>query len=80
MRTSRAEATTVGERLGRLAGPLTQMRDQLTDAVGEAQERLVGARDSAVDAIVEKPLRWTLVAFAAGLLVGAILGYRRADY
>jgi hypothetical protein len=56
------------------------MKNRLTSAVGDAQDRLMGARDSAGDAIAENPLRWTMAAFVAGLIVGAILGYRRADY
>jgi hypothetical protein len=53
------------------------MKDRLTDAVGNAQDRFEGARDSAVGAIAERPLRWTIVAFVAGLIVGAILENRR---
>jgi ElaB/YqjD/DUF883 family membrane-anchored ribosome-binding protein len=77
MRTSQVEATAA---VGRLGEPLTEMKNRLTGAVGDAQDRLMGARDSAGDAIAENPLRWTMAAFVAGLIVGAILGYRRADY
>ena len=77
MRTSRAQATGVGARLGRMAEPLTEMKDRLTDAVGNAQDRFEGARDSAVGTIAERPLRWTIVAFVAGLIVGVILENRR---
>jgi hypothetical protein len=80
MSTLRAEATEAGARLARLAEPLTEMKDRLTDAVGDAQGRLVGARDSAFEAIADKPFRWTVVTFVAGVVVGAILGSRRADY
>ncbi len=80
MKTSRAETTAAArERLERMAAPLTDMKNRLTGAVGEAHERLAGARDSAFDAIAEKPLRWSLVAFAAGLVVGAALGYTRGE-
>jgi len=70
-----------------MAEPLTEMKDRLTDAVGNAQDRFEGARDrfegardSAVGAIAEKPFRWTIAAFVVGLIVGAILENRRADY
>ncbi len=77
MHTSRAESTGLGARLGRIAEPLTEMKDRLTDAVGNAQDRFEGARDSAVEVITEKPLRWTIAAFVAGLILGAILENRR---
>ena len=77
MKTSRAEATAAaGERLERLAAPLMDVKNRLT---GEAHERLAAARDSAFDAIAEKPLRWSLVAFAAGLVLGTALGYARGE-
>lgn len=79
MRTSRAEANTAIERLERLAEPLTDMRHKLTDAIGDTQDRLVEARDSAGDTIADHPLRWTLAAFVAGLIVGAILGHQRTQ-
>jgi hypothetical protein len=56
------------------------MKDRLTDAVGSAQDRFEGARNSAGEAIAGKPFRWTIAAFVAGLIVGAILENRRADY
>jgi ElaB/YqjD/DUF883 family membrane-anchored ribosome-binding protein len=79
MRASQAAAAASG-RLERLAEPLTEVKDRLAGAVGNAQHRLGGARDSAGDAIAESPFRWTLLAFVAGLIIGAALGYRRADY
>ena len=81
MSTLRAEATEAGARLARLAKPpLTEMEDRLAGAVGDARGRLVGARGSAFEAIADKPFRWTVVAFVAGIVVGAILGSRRVDY
>ena len=79
MRSSQAEAATAIERMGRLAEPLTDMGHKLTDAIGDTQDRLVEARDSAGDAIADHPLRWTLAAFVAGLIVGAILGNQRTQ-
>jgi predicted transcriptional regulator len=79
MRTSRAEATGAGGHLERFGAPLTEIKDKLTDAVGEIREHVAGTRESAFNAIADKPLRWTLAAFAAGLVLGAVFGYRRPD-
>lgn len=80
MKTSQAGITNLGGRLQRLAETLSEMKDGLTDAVGDAQDSLAGARESAVDAIADRPLRWTMMALVAGLVVGAIVGYRRSGH
>src|SRR5262245_5337540 len=74
MKTWRAEATAAGERL---VAPLSGAKDRLTEAVGNAQERVSAVHDSAFALIAERPLRAALIAFAAGLIVGAALAHGR---
>lgn len=77
MKTWRAEATAAGERL---AAPLSDVKDRVTEVAGEAQERVSGARDFAFGAIAERPLRSALIAFAAGLILGAAFAQRRSGW
>jgi hypothetical protein len=76
MRTLQAESTALSARLGHLAEQLSDIMDRLTGGAADARDRLSSARESAGEAIAERPLRWTLLAFAAGVVVGAIVGYR----
>jgi ElaB/YqjD/DUF883 family membrane-anchored ribosome-binding protein len=77
MRIWRAEPTDAGERLQRLAEPIQDVKNRLTGAMGEAQKRFIGARASASGKVADHPLRWIMIALAAGAILGAALVHRR---
>ena len=78
MRIWRAEPTDGPQRLQRLAAPLEDVKSRLTGVMGEVQKHFMGARDSASGAIADHPLRWSVIALAAGVILGAALAYRRS--
>jgi len=78
MRIWRAEPADGPQRPQRLAAPLEDIKSRLTGVIGEAHKHFMGARDSASGAIADNPLRWSVIALAAGVILGAALAYRRS--
>ena len=80
MRTWQEATTSAPGRLDRLVHPLSDAAHRMTRAIGDAQDRLAGARDDAGEAVAAHPLRWTVAAFVGGLVIGALVAYRRIGY